>query len=87
MTLREAVKKVIEENNSIGLHPIIFIFQVKNGEARDLENIVSNLIRNKDTEDEMVKAINRHGKRVLTIEDLVVEDKENFNLWIRIFRE
>ena len=86
MTLKEAVKEVISQNNSVRFHPEIFIFQTKAGEAEDLELKVSDLIRNPNTETEVVDAIRRYGD-VLSIEELVVKDENGFGLPDDVLRE
>ena len=79
MTLKEAVKKVIEQNISIGFHPEIFIVHLENGEAPDLSDKVSRLVFNQNAIDSVSNAIRRYGE-VLTIEDLIIEDVEGFGL-------
>ena len=77
--LKEAVKRVIDQNHLAGYHPEIFIFQTKNGEAQNLEEIISDLIRSKTSEEAVVEAIGNYGE-VLTIEDLIIKDERCFNL-------
>jgi len=36
-TLKQAVKEVIRQNELLGFHPEIFIYQTKRGEAPDLD--------------------------------------------------
>jgi len=75
MTLREACNKVIAQNESLGYHPEIFIFQTKRGEVVDLEYRVKNFIKSKKAIDFVQNAIKKYGK-ILTIEDLIVKDVE-----------
>lgn len=79
MTLKEATKKVIEQNESKGYHPEIFIFQTKRGEVEDLSFRISNFIQSKTAIDAVLKAIEKYGD-ILTIEDLVTKDKNGFGL-------
>jgi len=78
-TLKQAVKEVIEQNESLGYHPEIFIFQTKRGEAPDLDYRVGNLVESEKAIDAVVKAIEKHGN-ILTIEDLIIKDENNFGL-------
>lgn len=77
--LREGVKRVIDQNQSLGYHPEIFIFQTKNGESDNLELVISDLIKSKSSEESIVEAIKKYG-HVLSIEDLIVEDENGFGL-------
>ncbi len=79
MTLKEACKKVITQNESLGFHPEIFIFQTKRCEAKNLELVISDLVRNKNTEEEIVEAIKKYGD-VTTVEDKICEEKGGFGL-------
>jgi hypothetical protein len=79
MTLKNAVKKVISQNYSLGYHPEIFIVITKNGEAENLELLISDLVKNKNTEEEVVNAIKRYGE-VLTVEDFIDNDEYDFGL-------
>lgn len=77
--LRDVVKRVISQNKSLGYHPEIIIFQTKNGEAENLELVISDLVKNKNTEESIIETIKKYGQ-VLTIEDLIVESKNRFGL-------
>ena len=79
MTIKEACKKVIIQNESQGYHPEIFIFQTKRCEATDLDYRLSNLVKSQTAIDAVGDAIRKYGK-ILTIEDLIVEDMEGFGL-------
>jgi transposase len=79
MTLREAVIKVIEQNELMGYHPEIFIFQAKRGEAKDLSWRVGNFVMSETAMEAVLGAIEKYGD-ILTIEDLIVEDRDSFGL-------
>lgn len=79
LTLKQAVKEVIRQNELLGFHPEIFIFQTKRGEASDLDYRVSNFIKSQSAIDAVIKAIEKYGG-VLTIEDLIVKNETGFGL-------
>jgi len=79
MTLKEACKKVIGQNKSMGCHPEIFIFQTKGCGAIDLNYKVSNLVKSQTAFNAVIEAIEKYGD-ILTIEDLIVENEDGFGL-------
>jgi len=78
-TLKQAVKEVIRQNELLGYHPEIFIFQTKRGEAPDLDYRVGNFVKSQTAIDAVLKAIEEYGD-ILTIEDLIVKNKNGFAL-------
>lgn len=84
--LKDGVKQVIDQNQSLGYHPEIFIFQTKNGESDNLELVISDLIKSKSSEESIVEAIKKYG-HILSIEDLIVEDENGFGLPADIIME
>ncbi len=84
MTLKEAVKKVIRQNISAGYNPVIFFHATKNGESKNLREIINRMIMNDELLEELEKAIEKH-KEVITIEDFVA--KEGFGLPIEVVEE
>lgn len=78
-TLKQAVKEVIKQNESKGYHPEIFIFQTKSGEVLDLEYRVCSLVKSPSAIDAVIKAIEKYGD-ILTIEDYIIKNKNNFGL-------
>lgn len=79
MNLKEAVKKVITQNISIGYTPNRFISITKNGDAENLGEIISNLVLKKELLEELERAIEKYGN-VLTIEDMIVREQDYFGL-------
>ncbi len=79
MTLKEAVKKVIRQNISAGYNPVIFFHATKNGEANNLEEIISRMVLNDELLEELEKAIKKY-KEPTTIEDLIAKEKDGFGL-------
>lgn len=79
MTLKEAVKEVIRQNKSIGYLPSRFISITQGGNADNLGEVVKNLVLKAELLEELEKAIKKYGD-VLTIEDLISNEKGSFNM-------
>ena len=85
MTLKQAVKEVIEQNKSVGYNPQRFRMIVQNGNASNLEEIIDRLIMKAELLEELEKVI-KTNKKVITIEDLVAESKSGLGLSVEVQR-
>ena len=74
MTLKEAVKTVIQQNLSMKYHPIYFIKMTKNGEAENLKSVVSGLILDENLDYILEQQFQRYGGGIMLIENLVIEN-------------
>jgi hypothetical protein len=86
MTLHEAVKLVIKQNKSRGCVPTRFITMTQDGNAENLEEIISKLVLKKELLEYLEKGIQKYGN-LLSIEDLIANKDDGFNLSKDVIRE
>ena len=78
MTLKEAVKMVIKQNQDVGYNPSIFIEKTKNGEIENLEEVIADFVLDKNLDYFLVQKLEEHKGNLLLIEDLIIW--HDFNL-------
>lgn len=71
MTLKQAVKKVIEQNIACKYNPTRFRQMTENGESNDLNKIIGNLVLDRDTLNAITNASEQYGGRPIFIEEFI----------------
>jgi len=76
-TLKGAVSFIIKQNKEIGYIPHRFISITQNGNAGNLEEIISRLVLKAELLEEIEGQIKEHSD-MITIEDLIMGEENNF---------
>ena len=72
MTLKQAVKEVIEQNKTVrGYRPAIFIRMTKNGEAKNLEKVISRLVSGPPKINKIITNLEKHKWKPILIEEFI----------------
>jgi len=77
--LRIAVRKVIEQNISVGYRPSRFIQAREDGMASNIVEVCEHLLTNPETLEHIEPAIKKYAD-LLTLQEEVVQDPEGFGL-------
>lgn len=87
MTLQQAVRKVIDQNVSAGYNPSRFRQMTEYGNAENLEEVIKNVVMKAELFEDLEKAIKNHQDGVLTIEDLIMLEDDNFGFHADVVRQ
>jgi hypothetical protein len=77
--LRIAVRKVIEQNISVGCRPSRFIQATEDGMASNIVEVCEHLLTNSETLEHIEPVVKKYAD-LLTLEEEVVRDPQGFGL-------
>lgn len=84
-TLKQAVKEVIRQNESVGYHPARFIEKTENGDVENLAIIIAGYLLSTENKKEILKTLEKHKGRSIFIEEFI--SMYHFNLPTDIIKE
>jgi F0F1-type ATP synthase delta subunit len=84
-TLKQAVKEVIRQNESVDYHPARFIEKTENGDAENLPIIIAGYLLSAENKKEILKTLEKYKGRSIFIEEFI--SMYHFNLPADIIKE